>query len=273
MSHYSTLGVSSSASQDEIKKAYRKLASKYHPDKGGDTAKFQEIQTAYDVLSDPTAKQQYDNPNTWQDSNFGQQTNPDMMHDLFKNFGFQFNNAQHRRAHTRRKNEDLKVTVQINLVETLSEQRKTLSVRTKKGSRETVSITIPAGISNNSSIKYAGLGDNFFENLPRGDLFVIVIINTPADTEIRHDEVYQTVQVNVLDAITGTEILVETGFSEKFSVVIPAGTQHGNKLRIKGKGLCINGSRGNLFLEIKLIVPKNLNDAQIKLIKQIQNSA
>ena len=273
MTHYQTLGIEKTATQEDIKRAYRRLASKYHPDKGGDTAKFQEIQTAYDTLSDPEKRQAYDNPNPFTDHfGGGWQSSSQNVEDLFRNFGFRFGdgfaNQQTRRSV--RRNQDLRVTVQITLSESLAKQAKTLSVKTKKG-RETVSITIPEGIPNNSTIKYAGLGDNFFEGLPRGDLYVIVFIDLPTNTEIRNDEIYQTVELDVLDAITGKDILVDTGFNESFHVSVPAGTQHGHKLRIKGKGLMHNGNRGNLYLEIKLSVPKNLSADKIALINQIKN--
>ena len=273
MTHYQTLGIEKTATQEDIKRAYRRLASKYHPDKGGDTAKFQEIQKAYDTLSDPEKRQAYDNPNPFTDHfGGGWQSSSQNVEDLFRNFGFRFGdgfaNQQTRRSV--RRNQDLRVTVQITLSESLAKQAKTLSVKTKKG-RETVSITIPEGIPNNSTIKYAGLGDNFFEGLPRGDLYVIVLIDLPTNTEIRNDEIYQTVELDVLDAITGKDILVDTGFNESFHVSVPAGTQHGHKLRIKGKGLMHNGSRGNLYLEIKLSVPKNLSADKIALINQIKN--
>mgnify|MGYP003624296477 CR=1 FL=1 len=273
MSHYHTLGIDKTASQEDIKKAYRKLASKYHPDKGGDTAKFQEIQTAYDVLGNMSARQQYDNPNSWVDTGFNAQTNPDMMHDLFKNFGFRFSDdfGSQKARRSARRNQDLRVTVQLEFSETLTNQYKTLSVKMKNGARETVSITIPAGITNNTNIKYTGLGDNFFEGLPRGDLYVVVIINLPTNTQIRNDDVYQSIEVDVLDAIIGKELIVDTCFNESFSVIIPAGIQHGHKLRIKGKGLLVSGTRRHLYLEVKLIVPKNLSDDKLALIKQVQN--
>lgn len=276
MSHYQTLGIGKSATQDEIKRAYRKLASKYHPDKGGDTAKFQEIQTAYDILSDSEKRQEYDNPDPFKEHFSGGwrtgngQPNVD---DLFRTFGFKFGDGfanQNSRRQTRR-NQDLRVTIQITLEESLYKQEKTLSVKTKNGNRETVSITIPQGIPHNSTIKYSGLGDNFFEGLPRGDLYVVVLIDVPNNTTIRDDEVYQTVELNVLDAITGTDILVSTGFNESFNVSVPPGTQHGHKLRLRGKGLLHKGVRGNLYLEIKLIVPKNLSADKIALINQLKN--
>ena len=273
MTHYQTLGIEKTATQEDIKRAYRRLASQHHPDKGGDTAKFQEIQTAYDTLSDPEKRQEYDNPNPFKERfNGGWQSTGPNVEDLFRNFGFHFGDGfanQHTRRSARR-NQDLRVTVQITLAESLVKQGKTLSVKTKKG-RETVSITIPEGIPHNSTIKYSGLGDNFFEGLPRGDLYVVVLIDTPTNTSIRDDEIYQTVELDVLDAITGKDILVDTGFNESFHVAVPAGTQHGHKLRIKGKGLLHNGVRGNLYLEIKLVVPKNLSADKIALIKQLKN--
>ena len=91
--HYETLGVSKSATPEEIKRAYRKLASQHHPDKGGDTAKFQQVEEAYRVLSDPAQRQQYDNPQPQGGFNFNFNNSgvPPEMQDIFRNFGFNFN--------------------------------------------------------------------------------------------------------------------------------------------------------------------------------------
>ena len=127
--YYSTLGVDRNASLDDIKKAYRKLASKYHPDKGGDTAKFQEIQAAYDTLSDDNKRQQYDmerngfgNGVKFQFHDFGG-GHPDIS-EIFRNFGFGTGGPFEFHRPQQRRNKDLRIEIPIDLASTLQEQTK-----------------------------------------------------------------------------------------------------------------------------------------------------
>jgi curved DNA-binding protein len=271
MNHYEVLGVAKNATTDEIKKAYRKLASQHHPDKGGDTAKFQQIQSAYDILSDTHKRHEYDNPSQHRFHEFNQGAD---LNDFFKNFGFHFgdNFQQHRRHNqSSRRNKDLRITIQVDLKSTLNEQEKTVSVKTTRGDRETVSVIIPKGITAGSTIKYAGLGDNFFESLPRGDLYVNISVDVPVDVELYETEIYQRLKLNVLDAMIGKTLEVTTPFGETFELTVPPGIQQGNKLRIRDKGLALSSGRGNLFLVVDLVVPKQLSEQQIKLLSQIRD--
>ena len=138
MTHYSTLGVSETATPDEIKKAYRSLASKHHPDKGGDTQKFQEIQAAYAVLEDANKRAQYDAERTGQGRNqFTWNTHSDVdINDLFRHFNFGGDPfAQFRQHQQPRRNKDLRIDISIPLVQTLQDNVKTISVQTTNGNR------------------------------------------------------------------------------------------------------------------------------------------
>ena len=268
MNHYDVLGVAKNATTDEIKRAYRKLASQHHPDKGGDTARFQQVQSAYAVLSDPQQRQEYDNPTTNQFAGFSQSSD---INDLFKNFGFNFGEGfnPHQNRRQPRRNKDLTVTLQVNLKTTLEVQEKTLSVKTTRGDRTTVSVKIPKGASTGTTIKYSGLGDNFFESLPRGDLYVKVLVEIPSDVEMHHDTVYQRLPLCVLDAITGKDLLVTSPYGETFELVIPPGIQQGNKLRVKDKGKPLNTGRDYLYLVVDLVVPRNPTSEQIEIIRSV----
>lgn len=271
MNHYDVLGVAKNATTDEIKRAYRKLASQHHPDKGGDTAKFQQIQSAYEILGDEQKRREYDNPATQRFNNFEQGAD---INDLFRNFGFHFGDGfhpQHARRQPRR-NKDLTVTIQVDLKSTLDVQEKTLSVKTTKGDRETVSVKIPRGAGTGTTIKYSGLGDNFFESLARGDLYVKVVVDIPADVEMHENAIYQRLQLNVLDAITGKDLFVTSPYGETFELVVPAGVQQGNKLRVKDKGKPLNNGRDYLYLVVDLVVPRNLSSEQIKIISDVSAS-
>lgn len=282
MTHYQTLGVSETATPEEIKKAYRKLASQHHPDKGGDTKQFQEIQTAYDIVSNEQKRAQYDNDRrgggfrftvNGQDVNGFDQMGPD-FENMFRQFGFGAPNfGQGFSQHQPRRNKDLRVNIPVTLASTLAEQKKTVSVQTTNGQRETVEVIIPRGITHDTQIKYPGLGDNFFSSLARGDLYVhVTIIQQPPFTSSGLD-LHTNIEINCLDAITGGETEVVGLDDSRFSVVIPQGTQPGTTLRIKGQGLWqLNSStRGNLLVKIHVTVPVNLSTAQLNLINQIKN--
>jgi DnaJ-class molecular chaperone len=258
MTHYETLGVPDKATPDEIKKAYRRLASQHHPDKGGDTKKFQEIQTAYDVVSDANRRQQYDMERHVGTGNAGFQWHTGNIDDIFKNFGFgggdpfgQFRHPQQRR------NKDLRIDITVPLVTTLEDQTRLVSVSTSNGSRETLEVKIPRGINTGTSIKYSGLGDNLFNTLPRGDLYVQFTVAPAENFVVQGIDLYTKVVVNSLIAIVGGEATIKGLNGTEFLIEIPAGTQPGIKFRIPGQGLYQLNSihRGNLYAEVVFVTP------------------
>ncbi len=272
MNHYDTLGVSTSATPDEIKKAFRKLASQHHPDKGGDTAKFQDIQAAYDTLGDPGKRQQYDlersgNPgmrftvNGHPFDGFGGV--PPGMEDFFKNFNFN--------VRRQKQNKDIRISITVPIFETLSDQRKTISIQTSRG-RENVEIQLPRGITSGNIIKFSGLGDNLHDDVHRGDLYVEIMVIADRRFTIQDLDVIINYQLDSFDAMLGKEIEVEGIDNKKFTLQVPVGIQHGTKLRIRAQGLyhMHSADRGNLLVNIQIITPTGLNDNQINLIKQIK---
>ena len=271
---YETLGVPKGASEEEIKKAYRKLAAKHHPDKGGDTAKFQEIQTAYDTLSDPVKRQQHDNPHSHFDRNgnsfefhFGSGMDPNDIFGQFFGQGFAGHNPFQRQAQPRR-NKDLRVNLSISLSETLSQQRKTISVQTTKGDRFNVDVDIPRGVSNGTTIKYSQLGDNFFESLTRGDLYVIINVMSEEHFELHGINVVSNVEISSIEAMTGVEKEVQGIDNSTFIIKIPAGCQYGAKFGLQGKGLyqMNTNHRGDLIVNIIIKTP-TLTEEQIQILK------
>lgn len=268
MDYYSTLGVSRDASPDEIKKAYRKLASKHHPDKGGDNATFQNIQVAYDTLSNPQKRQAYDNPQPQGfrfDVNSGNME--DVFGDIFRQFGF---NPFHQGGQAQpQRNRDIRTNLVISLEETLDDQKKIVNILTASNNRETVEITIPRGVTHGSTIKYPGIGDHSQKNLPRGDVYVNIHIKDHAEFQPHGLDLFKVVNINSFDAILGCEREVSTLGGRVFNVKIPAGCQPNTKLKIPGEGLYAfrNDIRGNLFLVVQISTPTDLTEHQIQLVR------
>jgi len=282
MTHYETLGVGEGATPDEIKKAYRKLASQHHPDKGGDTAKFQEIEAAYRTLSDPAQREQYDherrNPGGMRFNFNGHDIHdgiPPGMEEMLRNFGFNFGGHPFHQRHPQpRRNKDLRADVPVTLASTLQDQKYTVSLQTTKGTRETVEITVPRGAQTGTQIKYPGLGDNFFDTLDRGDLYVNVFVQPQPPFEVHGLDVLTEKYVDCFTAVTGGDIEIEGIDGSKFVVTLPKGAQPGNMLRIRDQGVWqIHGStRGNLIVKIHITIPKNLSDEQMELVNKIKST-
>lgn len=281
MNYYEILGVNENATADEIKKAYRRLASQHHPDKGGDVAQFQNIQVAYDTLSDENKRQQYD----LQRKGFGGQNvrfhwhsgdgSASDINEIFRNFGFGIGDDPFGAfRQQQRRNKDLRIEIPVSLVTTLEQQTKTISVATTNGERSTVEVTIPRGVTSHTTIKYSGLGDNLFTSLPRGDLYVQINVYPAENFSVQGIDLYTQASVNCLQAITGGPIFVNGLDGKTFEIHVPPGTQAGTKFRIPGQGLYQMNSeqRGNLYVEILLTVPKDLSDNQIEIIKNLLNT-
>ena len=281
MTHYETLGVSESASADEIKKAYRKLASQHHPDKGGDTRRFQEIQTAYDTLADADRRQRYDmerqNPGgmpggvhfQWHGNGM-----PGDIGDIFRQFGFGGDPFAHMRPQQPRKNKDLRIEIPLSLASTLEEQVKTVQVRTTNNDTSVLEVRIPRGVTTGTQIRYSGLGDNLFNTLPRGDLFVQFTVHPAEGFGINNIDLYTQISVNCLKAITGGTVTVSGIDGKTFEMTLPPGTQPGMKFRLRGQGLyqMNTDQRGDLYAELAMTIPTNLTTEQINYIQTIVNT-
>ena len=276
---YETLGVPKGASESEIKKAYRKLAGQHHPDKGGDTHKFQEIQSAYETLSDPQKRQQHDNPNPFAqhhqgsngshfEFNFGGGAGPEDIFQQFFSQGFGHNPFQ--RQQQSRRNKDLRINLQITLAETLTDIHKSVSVQTTKGERFNVEVRIPRGVGNGTTIKYSQLGDNFFDTLTRGDLYVI--INTIADQRFEQHglNLVSNLEIDCIQAMTGCDKIIQGIDGREFNIKIPKACQYGTKFGLQGQGLYqMNADvRGDLIVNVTVKTPV-LNDDQLNILRNI----
>ena len=277
---YETLGVPKGASDEEIKRAYRKLASQHHPDKGGDTARFQDIQSAYETLADPVKRQQHDNPNPFGHQGFHQAGpghfefhfgggGPEDLFQQFFNQGFGGHNPFHRHQQPR-KNKDLRVNLTVTLASTLEQQRKTISVQTTKGDRYNVDVEIPRGINSGTTIKYPQMGDNMFDTLTRGDLYVIINVEVDNRFELHGINLVCNLEINSIEAMTGVDKIVQGVDGREYNVKIPQACQYGTKFGLQGQGLYQMNSniRGDLIVNVIVKTPQ-LSELQLNMLRNI----
>jgi DnaJ-class molecular chaperone len=276
MDHYSTLGVPRGASDEDIKKAYRKLAMQHHPDRGGDQGKFQQIQEAYATLSDPGKRQQYDNPQPQGFPGGGFQFHfggGDPLADIFAQFGFAggHNPFAHMQQQQKR-NKDLRIELHIDLLDSLTDSVKNISVQTSTGERQNVQVNVPRGVRSGMQIRYSGLGDNMFNTLPRGDLYVNFILKPDPQYQVDGNDLIYGVAISCLDAITGVTIDIPTLESKVFRMTIPAGTKHGTRMRLPNQGLyeLNTARRGNLIVDISLTIPAFSDPGALALVEQLK---
>ena len=218
--YYNILGINRTADADEIKRAYRKLASLHHPDKGGDTARFQEIQEAYATLSDPAKRQQYDNPSTQFNFNngFGPQFNFD---EIFNIFGADLR-GQRRSAP--------RMNLWISLADVMTGGPRTLSLQTNN-SIANVEISIPKGINDGDTVRYPGIAP--------GGQDLIINYRIKPDPNWRHEglNIITESTVDIWDLVIGSELTVVDILGNQLSLRIPPETQPGAMLRVRGRGL------------------------------------
>lgn len=266
--YYNTLGVQRGASQEEIKKAYRGLAAKHHPDRGGDTAKFQELQEAYATLSDEQKRAEYDNPQP-QFGGFGGGPHVDIFAQFFGGrpgqnpFGF--------RQQIKR-NKTINIRAQVSLLEVITGKEIIGSIRLPSGRDQALQIKIPPGVNTGDSIKFTGLGDDSIPNIPRGDL-IATIEEIPHDRFHRQGiDLYSTHHISVFDLIVGSVISFETVEGSTIQVTIPPNTNPGATLSCAGYGVPLSNSniRGNLFIKIAATMPKNVTPEDLEVIKTLQ---
>jgi|TARA_B100000315_G_C14583161_1_gene591568 DnaJ-class molecular chaperone len=282
--YYADLNVNKDASAKEIKKAFRKLAQKHHPDRGGKEADFKKINEAYETLGDTNKKAQYDamgSRNYTGQPGFthrGQQSpfeggfnphDPDSFNDFVHTvFGRGFGQYQQRTV-----NHNITVQYEISLEDAYTGLEKQLDINLPSGAVRSIHVKIPPGVNDGSKLRFAGLGDNSQSTVPPGDLIVVVRVLNSSKWHRQHDDLITTIKVSALDAILGCEVQFKHIDKKVVSVKIPAGTQPNAKIRLKGKGLTSTrtGQHGNLILLVEVIIPSKLNNEQIELYKSIRD--
>jgi len=275
--YYKTLGISKNASEDDIKKAYRKLARKYHPDLNPGNkdaeARFKEVTEAHEVLSDKEKRRNYD---TFGDPH-GQAAQPQEGFD-FGSFGDFFTFGQ--RSPTCRGTGHLEQN--LSFIKSRSEcpncggtGRKAPPCQECQGSgriplNDTVTIAIPAGIEDGARLRVAGKGEAGRRGGGPGDLFLSIRVNEDAKFERKGPNLYIKLPISFSEAALGTKLEVPTPESQT-TIRIPPGTQSGSKLRIKNQGMPIPKSdqRGDLFAEIQVITPIIKDERSKELLREL----
>jgi DnaJ-class molecular chaperone len=253
---YQTLGVDRNASADEIKRAYRKLASQHHPDKGGDTKTFQDIQTAYDTLANPDRRAAHDNPvrgGFRADAPFDFQT-------IFDIFGTRFQQPGQQQQHQHR--QQARMSLWITLRDVAAGGRRTISVGTQQGTHA-VEIEIPTGINDGDTVQYSGIG-------PGGmDLVITYRIHPDARFNRQGLNLLTEHTVNIWNLITGGTVTVTDILGAALEITVPARTQPGTTVRLRGRGLTNgSGSPGDLLLRLQAQIPEHIDPELLAAIEK-----
>lgn len=308
MDYYEVLGIKKESSAQDIKKAYRKLAMKYHPDRNeGDKAaeeKFKKVSEAYAVLSDPEKRKQYD---TFGESGFQQRYSQEDIFrgfdlgDILKEFGlggmggnFRASTGQgspfeaffyqsggpgssygssQRTAQQPVKGSDLSYEISVTLSEILHGAEKTISLR-RENTTENVSVKIPKGIKAGQKLRLTGKGSPSPYGGPPGNLFLLIKEQPhPVFTRDGSNLIIEG-HIPYSTACLGSELSVKSLEDKELKVKIPAGIQPNSRLRLKSHGLPVGktGGRGDLYVKIMVDVPKKLSDEQKELIKKLADT-
>lgn len=300
LDYYQVLGLDKSASQAEIKKAFRKLARKYHPDINPNDLeaknKFQEINEANEVLTDPEKRKKYDqfgqnwkngdqynqtqrpqgkssstragqNPFEGFDFNYDGNYDTGEYSDFFEQmFGSRFGSSSGSSNRAGYRGNDFQTSLELTLQQASITHQQTFNVNGKN-----IRITIPAGVANGQKIKLKGQGAAGQSGGPNGDLFITFHILPHLDFKRKENDLYTEIKIDLYTAVLGGETVVNT-LQDKIKVKIKPGTQSGSKIRLKQKGFPVykkEGEFGDLYAQIHVELPTNLSKQEQELFQQL----
>ncbi|MGO4708998.1 DnaJ C-terminal domain-containing protein [Chryseobacterium sp. 2TAF14] len=299
--YYKILGVDKSATQDDIKKAYRKQARKLHPDLNPNDKEaerqFKELNEANEVLSNPENRSKYDKygenwkhgeeyekaqqqqRQQYQGGNYGRgfsgagfgegEDFSDFFQSMFGGAGGGFGRSSRGSASGKFKGQDVNAELNLNLKDAAKTHQQTFEINGKK-----VRITIPAGVYDGQQIKLKGHGNPGANGGPNGDLYITFNINPDPDFERAGDDLKTKVTIDLYTAVLGGEVNVNT-LEGSVNLKVKAGTQNGTTVRLKGKGFPVykkEGQSGDLFATYDVKLPTHLTDKQRELFEQLKNS-
>lgn len=268
--YYSILGVKSDASDDQIRSAYKKLAMQHHPDRGGDSGKFQEIQEAYNILSNPQKKHEYEHQKHFENAGgfqFNFSFGDGGIHDIFRQMHSAHFNGMFKQGAI---NRDLRTQMHLDLESTLENQNKIIEIANNNGKR-TVQVNIPRGVQSNMQMRFSGHGDNSIPNIPAGDLYVDFIVKPHPVFNVDGINLITKKRINAIDAVLGLTTTV-TGLDGKlFTINVSQGTQPGTNFKFTQQGLwdLNHPVRGDLIVVIDIEVPKSISREQLNKLNTI----
>jgi DnaJ-class molecular chaperone len=269
MDYYSILGVSKNASDQEIRKAYKKMSMQHHPDRGGNEEEFKKVNEAYSTLKDPQKRAAYDNPQPTGQQGWNRYDYSEFNASDFANiFGQGF--ARQQRT---RKNRDIKISAEITLYDVLMGKDLVARYRLHSGRTQDANINIPKGVDQGQSIRFPGLGDDTYKQIQRGDLIVNIRVKHDKEWKRSGIDLHKNIDISVFDAIMGTKEIITTLDGRRLELKIPKGTQPGATFSINGHGLPIlnNHHRGNVFVHVNMHIPRNLNEEELQKIQEIKD--
>lgn len=248
--YYKILGVARGATADDIKQAYRRLAGQHHPDRGGDTRAFQEIQEAYSILGDEQQRQAYDNPGIRINVNTGA---PHFnFDDIFEMFGARFGQEFQRRA--------MRMQLWITLQDVMRGGPRVISLATAQG-QTTAEINIPVGVEDGGQVRYAGIA-------PGGsDMLVIFRVRPDGRWQREGANIITEVGLDFWDLLLGTQIPIETPDARRVEITVPARTEPGTLLRVRGQGIQTQVP-GDLVIRVQARLPRDVPDSLLEAVRQ-----
>lgn len=284
--YYKILGINKNATEQEIKKAYRKQARKFHPDVNPNDPeaqkKFQEVNEANEVLSNPENRKKYDQyGKDWkhaddieraqQQQQYQQRSQPrgfggdgSEYSDFFESM-FGGGRSGYRRS-AQFKGQDFNASLKINLTDVYTSQKQTLTVNGK-----TIRLTIPAGVEDGQTIKIKGYGGPGVGGGPKGDLYITFKINNNTQFKRDKSDLYHTVHLDVYTAVLGGDITVDT-FKSKVKLKVKPGTQNNTKVKLKGKGFPKYKKEdvfGDFYITYQIDIPQNLSAKEKELFTEL----
>ena len=281
--YYSVLGLQKNAGADEIKKAYRKLAKQFHPDANPDDAtakkKFQQINEANEVLSDPENRKKFDKyGKDWQHSEafeqqarqqqqYGQQFGGFENEGGFSDFFSSMFGGNGRRSTGRQKGQDMNASFQLNLTDVFKTHQQTITVNGKN-----IRITIPAGVENGQVIKLKGYGQEGLGGGPAGDLFLTFKINNDTFFKRVGNDLQITQEIDLYTALLGGDVNLNT-LHGKLKLKVKPETQNGTKIRVKGNGFPAYKQEelfGDLYVTYNVKLPTGLSEKELELFEALK---
>lgn len=281
--YYNVLGLNSNkVTLDEIKFAYREQAKKYHPDMhAGDSVleeKFKEINEAYRILSDPKSRKRYDrNWFIYTERKKRLQNKDREVKKSFKEkiidilFGMTIPRAQTaKRSKEPINGENIETEVEVNVLEAFNGTSKKLKLLAVDGKTKTFNLNIPEGVQDGDKIRFIGQGKPGKNNGDRGDLLVKVKITDTKEFKLVGADIYTEISISPWQAALGTKLNLQS-IDGEISLVVPKGTESGERFSIKGKGYKFGrGNRGNFYIITKIVVPKKLTEKQLELYNELK---